>query len=99
MSEEDERLAKKERVIETHLRTASEFLLPSVPQQALVAFWERHGREEWVKAMDELAAVAAAHGARTGIWRRLRQVAEEVGLPQKAGEYEQRFQKALGSDK
>ncbi|MEM1263695.1 MAG: hypothetical protein AAGH76_14950 [Pseudomonadota bacterium] len=50
---------------------------------------------EFEDALDELSALAHQIGCKSGLWRRLKKPAIQLGLTEKADEYEEHFRKAL----
>jgi len=98
----DPRLVKKWKAIEIQLIQAAEFLLEpdnfKLEQKELKEYQEYLRVNEFELAMDELAAIAKEHGAKSGFWRRLQKAASNMELRGKVEEYEQEFHEALSKN-
>lgn len=94
-----DRLAKHWKIVEVQLNQAAEFLTEpcrfSVKKMELEDYSGFVDSNEFELAMEELAGVAQAHGCKSGFWRRLKKVAVQMDLPEKAAEYERLFHEAL----
>ncbi len=95
----DPRLTKHWKVVEVMLNQASEFLHEperfSIKEQELEYYADYINNSEFELAMDELAAIAKAFGCKSGFWRRLKKVADQMELYTKSAEYEKEFHLAL----
>ena len=94
-----QKLAKHWWVVEVQLRQASKFL--NEPERFSIAKKELQDYEcyidnnEFELALDELASIAIEFGCKSGFWRRLKKPAIQMGLNDKADEYEKYFHDAL----
>ncbi len=98
----DPRLIKKWKAIEIQLIQAADFLLVpklfELEQKNLNEYQKYLRVNELELAMDELAAIAYEHGAKSGFWRRLQKAAKNMDLQDKVEEYEQAFHEALSKN-
>lgn len=96
---EKEQLIKHWKIVKVQLDQAAQFL--QEPEQVtsevkqLLVYREFLEHNELELALDELAEVAMNFGCKPGFWRRLKKPAIQMGLLEKAKEYEELFQEAL----
>ncbi len=92
-------LRKHWKVVEVQLRQASEFLHEpenfSIPERELEDYESYIDNNEFELALDELAYLAKEFGCKSSFWRRLKKPAIQMGLTEKAEEYESLFHQAL----
>ncbi|MEO1582704.1 MAG: hypothetical protein AAFR91_12775 [Pseudomonadota bacterium] len=95
----DARLTKHWKTIEVQLSQAAEFLDEpdrfSMLEKELGEYRDYVDHNEFELAMDELAGIAHEFGCKTGFWRRLKKVAIQMDLDEKAEQYEKLFHDAL----
>ena len=98
----DEKLTKHWKIVEIQLRQAAMFLHePSrftIEDRELDDYRHYVDHNEFELAMDELAGIAEEFGCKSGFWRRLKKVAIQMNLSEKADHYELQFHNALSRD-
>ena len=81
------------------LRQTAEFLddpsLFTIETRELSEYETYDPRQEHIQALYELERLALEHGCKSDIWRRLRNVADQMGLDDDAERFEKLFHDAL----
>ncbi|WP_455201321.1 hypothetical protein [Kaarinaea lacus] len=92
---------RKSWFVECQLSNAAQFLSePSKynpPKYGIGEYKFNLRRYELEKSMIELEMLALKIGCKSGFWRRLQRVAEDLDTQAKAGQYEREFHKALAA--
>lgn len=93
------RQAKHWKVVEIQLRHAADFLhgpgKASIPENTFQELSNLSDLSEYELVMDNLVKIALEYGCKSGFWRRLKNAAIQMGLHDKADQYEKHFHDAL----
>ncbi|MCX7553283.1 ankyrin repeat domain-containing protein [Marinicella sp. S1101] len=97
--DESVRVARYWKSIETALRLAGKFLTKphmfKLEERALEEYKNFEDKAFFERSINELAEIAKDHGSKKGLWRRLSKIAKQMGLSNKAEEYEAIFHSTL----